>query len=58
MKSMVVHSPTNSSKQIRLTLLLNGTVANKTPIKRRLTDEFGLKVCKPAKTWAYPFLES
>ena len=33
----------------RSALLLNGTVVNKTTIKRRLTDEFGLKAYKPAK---------
>ena len=48
-KRMVVPSPTTSSKKIRSALLLKGTVASTSTIKRRLADNFGLKAYKPAK---------
>ena len=49
MKRLIVRSPTSSNKKIRSTLLLKDTVVSKTTMKRRLTDEFGLKAHKPTK---------
>ena len=49
MERMVVRSPTSSTKKMRSALLPKGTVVSKTTTKRRLTDEFGLKVYKSNK---------
>ena len=49
MKRIVAHSPTSSCKKVRANLLRKGTDVTKSTVFRRLSEEFGLKSCKPAK---------
>ena len=49
MKRFVAHSPTSSCKKVRANLLRKGTDVSISIVSRRLSKEFGLKSCKPAK---------
>ena len=49
MKRIVVRSPTSSCKKVRANLLRKDTDVSISTVYRRLSKEFGLKSCKPAK---------
>ena len=49
MKRFVAHSPTSSCKKVHANLLRKGTDVSISTVSRRLSKEFGLKFCKPAK---------
>ena len=48
-KLTVARSPISSCKKIRSDLFLKGTNVSISTVSHRLSKEFGLKSCKPAK---------
>ena len=49
MHKVVTRSPMSSSKKIQAKLIDTGTVVSTKTVQRRLSLEFGLKSCKPAR---------
>lgn len=49
MKRIAIRSPSSSIKKIKAGLLEHGCRVSSTTVSRRLSSEFGLKSCKPAK---------
>ena len=49
MKRIVTRSPSSSSKNIHAALLAKATIVNLTTASQRLSNELGLKSCKPAR---------